>query len=354
MCKVYLDTNVLYELLDINHNQKLDKDALLRYINSLDKIYLPSVVISEILIHYRDDDDMLIKILKFIGDSKYEIVMSKYLSFSGNYDMFNLTDESLIRKYLPNFKRVINGLLETKIREESSFMLLFYKISVLHMIWLICKLFSDDQEQELKFLSFFKEGLNIFIAVYDMTFNEALTQGYAYNDEIHLAKSAFSVSSKMSIDFIIYALENLHNYTNKELSSEHKKLLKKLKRYFNEKANEQPLKVMNWLEKKYTTESIENAESEKIETFTEMFKTQLSSHGINEYYVDYIMRMFNRWRCEGNKFEKNDIWDMVVLTSLEDPGSILVVFDDNSYDFLKEKGHRSIEIIDMFYKRYAE
>lgn len=351
MCKVFVDTNVLYELLGINHNCKVNTEHFNEYINSLDKVYIPSVSIGEILVHFRNDDSKLIEILKFIGDSKFEVVKSKYFSFDGHYDMFNLTNEIMIQSNLKNFKLVIDKFLEIKVNEESDFMLLFYKISTLHIICLVIHLFEDNLQEQLILLRYFKEVIDIRIAINSQIFSECLTEGYKNNKEAIAARHSFDVSLIMSIEFIIYSLEHLHEYRGKVLSLKHKKLLKKFKKFFNENAKKQPLKILNWLEKKYIEEKSGTENYDKLEVYTDMFKDILKSHKISNYYVDYIERMFNKWRVSGNKLEKNDIWDMVVLMSLDDPNSILIVFDDNNYEFLKEKVHKSIEIIDMFYNK---
>jgi len=116
-----------------------------------------------------------------------------------------------------------------------------------------------------------------------------------------------------------------------------------------EKYKDQPLRLLKWLKKSLLAN--QNNCNTKSTELLKCILSPLQTHNLGKYYVSYIERLINKWDKSGNKFQKNDICDMIIIMSLNEDSSEIIVFDDNSYDFLKEINHPSINTIKKFYSR---
>lgn len=331
---VFFDTNAIYEYLEIDHNSKVNKEDFLKYIDTISKIHLPTAAILELLVKYRNNDEMLIKILTSISSSKFAIYPTKYLAIKSDFAIFKLKTESDITRNMVKIKEQINEFLRAKIADEAKFMLMFYKIISLIIVSLVIQLLIDDDAERINALGQLTAAQKIFYEVSNQLFHEFLTDAYNDNDEKNMAKSLFDFQVMQNVSFIFYYFEDYN------LSEDKKKRLGKLIKKFNEVRN-QPIKVIKQLESAYKGEK----------WYLDQFQYVLKQHNISTYYWQFIDAKIQKWCLDGNKLRKNDIIDMIILTTLDEPDSILITFDDGSYGFLKDKKHKSVEIIDLFYNQ---
>jgi len=145
MKKIFLDTNVLYELIGLSLNKKVRHEELKTFIAETDaEICVTTAVISEILIHNRHDDDKLISILKFIGNARIKKIKSHYIAFPCDIDIFNLDNEQLIKSKMSNFKFVIDEIMWNKSTNETNLMILLFKIIAMYYASLYILNFESD------------------------------------------------------------------------------------------------------------------------------------------------------------------------------------------------------------------
>jgi len=83
-----------------------------------------------------------------------------------------------------------------------------------------------------------------------------------------------------------------------------------------------------------------------------VYITLLNDRKVKQIQIEYMLGLLVKLG-EGNprKFRKNDILDLIILTCLDQPENILISFDEDVQDFLIEKKHISIKIIENYYSR---
>lgn len=66
---------------------------------------------------------------------------------------------------------------------------------------------------------------------------------------------------------------------------------------------------------------------------------------------EYLEWLFTKWLQSGGKYLKNDFLDLLIVSSLDKPNSILLTFDENMQNYIFDKNHISQEYINQVYTR---
>ena len=100
--------------------------------------------------------------------------------------------------------------------------------------------------------------------------------------------------------------------------------------------------IIKAFEKELGKGFIQKHHSELIEFWKE-------GSGFSPAQVDYMGRLFIKWTTNGNKYEKNDIMDMMILRALDMDNSVLITFDKSMQDFIFDINHLSRTYIERYY-----
>lgn len=331
MGMIFIDTNVLYELIGLSNNSKVNHDELQKFINDRNDVYLPYAVIAEILVKNRDSNETLVKIIEYIIKSKF--------NFSIDW-LSDLMGKGNIPNYLAKIKVQVNELFKEKIEVESDMLIFFLSIVKLYVGFMFCCVFNVPLD----------EGMSLVrdIILFD---NEEvngklrLKNAYDENPQKYVA-NIFNQYVNEFVDKWVDALNEKYP-ADKGI----KKFTKKVNEYKD--VRQQPLLILSLLEGKEWFDNEDGCLTKDNITkeVRNFIWNVLGNKTTNKYVADYSLRLLDTWRISGNKFKKNDILDMIILLNLSQPNSKIIVFDENSYDFLKELNHPSIMLIDRFYQR---
>ncbi len=344
MNKLFIDTNVLYEVLGYTRNEKVNHNELISLINSSEIIYLSSAVIAEILVRYRNNDEKLIDVLSVIGDNRFKKTQSKYMVFPYELDMFNLTDKNVIRANLDHFKKQIDVIMSVKATVEMEFMNMFIAMIEITIATILIWIFETEEERKCRLLRFYKEFILIQKDVlFDNTEKNMLYEAYKKNQEHDFCKSIFDYRLNYLFDNWVSLLEEANPCFFSNIDA---KMAKKLNKKI-EVNKVQPSLMIQWLESR-----IPDSQQCLIrEEIRELLSMNLYDHNISPIYVEYFIMLYDRICQNGNKFLKNDICDMLILMSLDVPDAEILLFDENSYKFLKSIKSSSVSFIDKYYSK---
>ena len=355
MSKLYLDTNVLYQLLGFSKNSRVkSQEALKQFIFNSEVVYLPSVVVCEILVKYKNNADKLQKILHLINNPPFKIVNSGHCRINLELPLFSLVDVNQIKLNLLQISTEIHILLGSKVFYEVFFTRLFLRVAKIYVAFLICVKFYGSNFIEpfalCKDIITYNDTEDTEKAMLWDLFVVYLTKDAKGHDEY--LRKVFSKDISLFVEIITSALE--------ERSADKKDIrvfLSSIEDFIEE---EQPLKILRKLEKmKYLDKpertDDENEDERRItekdinKQVREYMLSVLTKNGNSVHFAQYTMMMLDQWRDGGNKFDKNNVGDMIILTSLDDPDSEMLLFDDNSYNYLQTIAHPSTVLIDRFY-----
>ena len=348
MGKLFIDTQVLYELLGFDSNLKVKSTrALSEYIMNRKDVFITSTVISEILVKQRNCEEKVMQILEFVSNPHFHIVNTPVLGFdcTSFISRFSTTTKNELDVDKIN-EQIGKEVLRSKADYEAEFIEFFVAMAKLYLGLLTCFYIPIQ----------LVEGMRLFqTAIYmQNNLDNIKTELFdSYNaDPQKYVQTVFNDSMNTFLSLITGALED--RIKEKTHNSNMRKYVKKVKEYQNE---QQPLKILKFVETKdfieaeFSTDDVVEQKNEILNEIRSKIEEILLNKVGNAYFSEYAMMLFDKWRTSGNKFMKNDISDMIILMSLWEPDSEIITFDDKSYDFLAAKGHPSIALIDRFYSR---
>ena len=360
----YIDTNIFYEYygrenLGDQINININHDRLYRMLHAENnKIFISSACVTEIITKFKESPEILKKMLKLIIDENIEIKNHAIVSYDFN-DIFDL----VIAEKIDSYK--ISKILESKIEAESSVGIVL--CSFLLMVFLdfyLCreearnKKYSSLPVDERKRLNAFiqktvlNDRSNIIFTSDVKKVKKKIRKGYKINTSdcsaLKESKKAYNeFIARNLIIMVVFAENMIKNYLGEQYSLEIESAISA-----SYEANK-ILKESDHVAKSVATIIKKYRKEFNIDFIEENKNRYLSDWNIqplqNKYQSEYVMELVTKWLQDGVIAEKNDVLDFLVLGGLDE--EIFLTLDKELINFLKHKGHKSIEYIDRIMKK---
>lgn len=303
---IFLDANAFYSyigrknigLIESNH---VDELKLAEFLDSVKEKSLPTSVFIEIMVHFRNQPDILKYILNFREEKKLTI-------FNNIPDYCISEDEITCVHYMgcDDLKNYAYNLLEIKIDIECKFTYLFYEITKNLYLEYKLRRINNLSEQQCNGIWGFLGKQEFKEKNEELTseFNSSLHTGYEKGKEQNLLKSKYidilDDACKMIDCTLAACVACIDNETD---------VIMAIQRAYEEC-------VENGLDgKDGTMPSIVSVLQTDV-AFLEFAKGKISQmfvkHGYNKFQAEYLKEiMFTAWFNRAQKLKKNDIFDML-------------------------------------------
>jgi len=328
---IYLDANAVYWYHGRNtlhlpqSNPILDVSKLCKYLDSRTDLSLPSSVLMEIIVHFRDYPEDIKSILSFCEAKNIKVLNTLT-------DHIFTTDELTILNSLSSLQalktfayKLLDKKIEIEVRHAYVFLLTISLLYADYYLKSFPSLSDDTRENALHFLGidFSNEMKNDYIS--ELT--KALKDGYSDNNKSqqYLKKKYMELLVQncaifqMFIDAMVTFLQNEHEdlYTVMCNSAQ-----KARNSGFDEDH------IMRIVVDALATDS----------TFLQEAKTRIPDifreKGYTKHQAKYIKTLLSAWLERGQKLKKNDIFDMLYVGSVDKQvvnRKKSIIFDQNSY-----------------------
>lgn len=357
--RILIDTNVLYDYygrqkLFGKDNKSINNLKLIRVLNaSKNEVSLSSVSIVEVLVMLSEETELLQDVLKFILEKKIHIINNGIYTFT--LDELRLL--ASCEQYVLKLK--CKELVKLKIYSEGHIGVVL--LSLLLQVFLLFYFEREEQRNPLfaKLDDIAKSRVKGFI--HDVVLNKNFEGKYKQKSKTirkGLAKayalggkggSPLKASRILYNNFITvhlaavsaYADNLIRNYFDQNIELDSEKALNESKDaevIFNNLEN--AYKATLKLEKRYRKTFSRNFIEDNINEITKMWK---QSNWLNDYQIDYALRLITTWFNQGVKAEKNDILDFLIIGCLSD--QYLLTFDKDIVDYLESINHKSVDLI---------
>lgn len=327
MSRIVIDTNILYSIVGIHENEKVTNSTLLNH-----KLSITTASVIEVVVKYRNEIDKIKICLKPIIDSKIELISIGHAP---------VTNDQLKKLYysesLNEAESTITTLFELKILKEAEFLKFILVIVVLGIFDILREngyKFSDSKKSSYQTL-----GIKALIEANEQFFLEYfkdyIAEGYKSGNEQKIVLDAFQtkIINLISIFHFNYHMIKIGAYPRENESAD-PKLIEELK---------QSMKDDNFdlIVKKYLDNPIQLiAKKHNDLSFNKYISTIRAGikdiDSLSTKSTSMIMRKVEKAYKDKSKFRKNDVFDFLIVFSLELPDTQLVTLDKAFATLLKD------------------
>ena len=341
MSDFILDTNTLYTLLGTEPETKITK-LNLEALAKIHKIYIPSVVVYEVIIHYRNDISK-IKIIAdyFLNNRNRVFINIRHLLI--DIKVTKVIEKSIKSNNLSELQNDIDILLDAKITCEIDFINFFIFVSFIGII----KVLIEDEEYNYseEILKKIEHNSIEFLAMITKElknrFKFDLRKAYIDGTTEEWSKSIFieTFYTQLRAWFSIYFCTVYNIDIKKKLSEDEKRTYDLFV-----SSNSVILKIENLIKKGWNPLSVfaNKKDRKQIYKYIEFVEAAMSSRmgiDITKTPKEFMSFMFEKIYIAGKKFEKNDTMDLLILYSLDHKElkhPCLITEDGNLVQFIKE------------------
>ena len=349
--KIILDTNAFYysfggwDKSNFGNNNKVVRDKFDELLSDKNNHkVISTITLCEFLVRYRHDTQIIRKGLFFIKDNIDQIYLDPFLPLEMKDigGLVALSDAGILKR--------IDAYMEKKVEVESRFSTFFLGLIVVQYTSLYFEKYNELIKPEIlttyvrrmpdniksakeKFILAFRDGYNSdnVERVIKECFNETLYSILvSWTSFLELVKN--DPSSDLTEAELAAIFDRLNN-TNPNLKKIHK---------FKSKENN----ISGLLKELY-----KNSVPENNRKFIGIYETSLRNKGVQPIQICYMDWIISKMVKRGAKFHKNDILDMLIATVLKDKDTdvVLISFDEDMQEFIKEIDHVSQIYIEKLY-----
>lgn len=339
---IFLDANAFYWYLGRENlfakpsTPKLDVIKLNEFLDARSDKSIPASAFMEMLVHFRDDPDKIMQIIKF-REAKEIVVFNNFEDYCFTPDELTVlhvtTNKSVLTNYAYN---LLNKKIDIEVKHAYAFLQI---VSLLYADYYLKICSSLDNEERDAILSYLGRDLSAEMRNDVCSqFTTSLRGGYADNDRSQQAlKKKYiellvqnCVIFQMIIDTAVKFLEDEDNLYNVMCKS----AVDAKNNGFTDS------EVMSTIKAALSIDSafLQTAENEISSIF--------EKEGYSKHQAAYLKSMLKAWLERGQKLIKNDIFDMLCVGSLDkivvkptqntlvDQNSYLISFDKTMMNFL--------------------
>lgn len=330
MSYVVIDTNILYSLVQISPNPKVDASSIRSY-----QLATTTATLIEAISKFRGDLHSLKACLRPIVNEEYTLLSVGHAPLSNEIikAIFNAGS-------LSDVQDVIDQVVSLKISREAEF-LRFVLITVIVGVAEFLREEGykfEDQDLSLKQTLLTRAMLEGNLEFFEQYFQQELRKGYSENNEQAAALDAFAVKLSSLIDIFIF---NFHmvktgllpgdSYSEEDAERLKSSISSDVKRKKIANIAENPLSYFS--KKKYY---------EVVDNYLGQVRNELTGNeNMTSEAMEYIISKITTMYKQKAKFQKNDVFDFFILFSLHIPNARLVTLDRKFLSLLKSTDDKS-------------
>ena len=339
--KIFLDTNALYSYMGINQNPRVNQPEFLTLLENPDNsVVLNSSSIYEFLVRFSGNLQRVRSGLLFIEehiDQIYNPLADLRMKSGEIGDLLALSNT--------NLKHKIKTYRSARIKVEADYATLFL-VFALHCV--TAAYMEKVRFFEESFVHFYADKMVESQNEIREELSRAISNGYLSGDPKGALRDAFNLIWSRKIYEWVNLIEFLRcdpspDLTKAEVDAEATRIrsqtrdIKKIIKYTDNIG--QWVRELDFKLRVATLIDISNA-----------YRSIMLTKGIHKVQIDYMDFIIVKLGLRGAKFQKNDILDMIIVSVLDEPESILISFDDAIRDFISEMGHISSQYINQVYQ----
>lgn len=330
MSYVVIDTNILYSLVQISPNAKVDASNIRSY-----QLATTTATLIEAISKFRGDLQSLQACLHPIVNEEYTLLSVGHAPLSNEIIKAIFNAESL-----SDVQDVIDQVVSLKISREAEFL----RFVLITVIVGIAEFLRDegykfeDQDLSLKQTLLTRAMLEGNLEFFEQYFQQELRKGYSENNEQAAALDAFAVKLSSLIDIFIF---NFHMVKIGVLPGES---------YSEEDAERLKNSISSDVVKKKIASIVENPLSYfakkkyygVVDNYLGQVRNELTGNeNMTSEALEYIISKITTMYKKKAKFQKNDVFDFFMLFSLHLPNARLVTLDRKFLSLLKSTDAKS-------------
>lgn len=357
------DANAVYtyfgrENLNMISNKKIDTSLFKRKMNNAN-IIIPSCVLIEMVIHFRDNQTLWDELSGFITKNSDRIQIIQTGTFK-----IALSNGKIPLLLCPIIDWIVPKLLEAKINDESA--VVYMVLSLITCVYLKFCIYKKSEKEDIDDIvveSLKQYDQNKHDEILRRIKNE-IKKGYDLKDKhCYLKQCIDSLLYEMCRDIWVLS-EILLNIKPKNEINE--KILQQLFISAEQEIKKQGKNNDSLISQKIALDL--EIDSDFIKSFKDdIFVNVLINKGYNRIQAQYAYLLFENWALLGKKIKKNDIYDWFLLGCLGNeqilfnkaqpslPNHVidyrlaLITFDEEIQKFLKIHHPLSYKEIKQFY-----
>ena len=339
---IFLDANAFYWYLGRENlfakpsTPKHDVIKLNNFFDTHSDKSIPASAFMEMIVHFRDDPDKIMKIVKF-RETKGIVVFNNFADYCFTPDELTVLHVTTNKSVLTNYAyKLLDKKIDIEVKHAYAFLQI---VSLLYADYYLKTCSSLDNEKRDAIMSYLGRDLS------DEMRNDVCSQlatslkdGYADNNRSQQAlKEKYiellvqnCVVFQMVIDTAVKFLENEDNLYDVMCKS----------------ASDAKNKGFTDSEVMSTIKAALSIDSAFLQTAENEISSIFEKKGYSKHQADYLKSMLKAWLERGQKLIKNDIFDMLCVGSLDkivlkpvqnalvDQSSYLISFDKTMMNFL--------------------
>jgi hypothetical protein len=334
-----LDTNAFYYYYDLVKNGVSTNEMILPekviscFVNN--KLFISSYSVYEIITKYLNNPQLIREYFLFLKEKAFGLIATSNLSINPSImnDLSSLTNSKL--------KARLHRFRKEKVELESQYILVFFLSLFNQLMRLITLDISIDCQ--MKFYGPYIKKRKVRLKG---DFKRELYKGYDKGDVDKLIKVKFDSllrhELKLGVLLANLSCSNIIIKTQDEFDEAVNTCdIVSLPNRYNENINRFIAKESLYFAVKSKT---------KIDELFADFYEQLGNSGFHTIQIGFINDLMQKWGIRGAKFSKNDIFDMLIVSTLSDEKLALITFDKNLIEYLEEINHISVRFIKRIYR----
>ena len=345
---IFLDANAIYhyvgrEKLFTNPSTNVDKKILEKKLKQYSNVFLPSSVLTEILVHFRNDLNKIQDIFYFISSKKIKIVPVGVKGYTSE-ELYNFASMTDVDKSL-----YLGKELEEKIDVETGFAYSFlFSISLAYAGYLARKNGFDENAFVNVYGTYIKTN---FMDKHIGEIKSELGLGYSLNKELKYLKNKYTELLEHNVVLAHGAILNISSNGNPSVQE----ITQSLSNLVTLGITNTDYNVMGTIK-----------DINQDPTFMKILLTAIpDTFKVKKYsqvQIDYLRTRYEAWLLRGQILRKNDVYDILFLDSFSDnilsnlkynlglpdltlDDILLVSFDEDIKDYIKEISPNSYDLI---------
>lgn len=334
MERIIIDTNILYSLVGLYENEKVNNSTIKN-----NELSVTTSSIAEVIVKHHDSLESIKKCIAPIINQEYELINIGYAPIENEY-FYRINNASHINEVTD----IIDVIKKQKIQIEAEFLRFILIIVISGMYEVIREegyKFNDtnNDQAQLRLVQSLLESNSDLILNY---FKNKISNGYIIGKVQQETKQAFQemISVLLEVFNINYHMVKVGSIYNSQDDDSIARLTNSIATDdFKSKINKYSENPVSYISKKKNNTILKN--------FINSMKVGLSdSDKLNEYSLEYILKKIENAFVCGSKIQKNDIFDSLITISLAltDKKTKIATLDKDFIKYLEHVDNDSYQL----------
>ena len=337
MEKVILDTNILYSLVGISPNTKVNSDLSTKY-----ELWTTTAVLIEGIVKHRKDLTSIHQLLTPIIKEEIKLISVGFTP---------LPNDSINQLYraaaIEDVTKCISDIVDLKIGKEAECLRFIFIIAILGIFEVLKETEGYGFEKlkkdslQLQLTEALIKGNEQFFLDY---LEEKIREGYDAGDEQRMVLLAFNELLLIYLNVFHFNYHQIDcGIFNNSKTSEETAVIANLTKNLSQ--DELYKKIQKHLDNPILVVSKKRL-NDKIDSYLLSISNGLSTEeNLTQHAIDFLMRKLEKAFKEKTKIRKNDVFDFLQVFALSLPGYKILTLDKAFISMLESVDHDSWSLI---------